>query len=111
MVVIGLILLAAAVTAAVVLVVQNDAIVSLHVFNRSWNVHEYWLAVAGLAVMAAAVLGLGLIRRGMARARRLRREHRQLAAENRSLAERVVDEPADAAAPSPVWQDPAGSPQ
>jgi uncharacterized integral membrane protein len=87
--IIGLLLLAAAIAAGVILVVQNDELVRVHAFDGSWQVHAYWLAVAGLAIMAVAVLGLLMMRASAARARRLRRERADLSAENRRLSERL----------------------
>jgi uncharacterized membrane protein YciS (DUF1049 family) len=90
MVLIGLLLIAAAVAAAVILVVQNDNTIAVHVFDKDYNVSAYWLAIAGLAIMAVLALGLWAIRVGTAHRMRLRRERRELVKENRRLSERAA---------------------
>ncbi|MDQ1738785.1 MAG: hypothetical protein QOE53_437 [Pseudonocardiales bacterium] len=89
MVLIGLLLIAAAVAAAIILVVQNDGTIAVHVFDNDYNVAAYWLAIAGLAIMAVLALGLWTIRAGAAHRLRLRRERRELVRENRRLSERA----------------------
>lgn len=95
MVLIGLLLIAAAVAAAIILVVQNDHTIAVHVFNNDYNIAAYWLAIAGLAIMAVLALGLWAMRVGAAHRLRLRRERRELVRENRRLSERAaaVDQP------------------
>jgi cell division protein FtsB len=88
MVLIGLLLIAAAVAAAIILVVQNDHSITVHVFNSDYNVAAYWLAIAGLAIMAVLALGLWAMRAGAAHRLRRRRERRELVRENRRLSER-----------------------
>jgi uncharacterized integral membrane protein len=97
MIIVGLLLLAVAAVAAVELIVANDdAPISVHMWRWSWTVDAFWLAVAGAAILAAALLGLLILKAGSKRQRRLRRERRQLARENRQLAERAeVAEAAD----------------
>jgi uncharacterized membrane protein YciS (DUF1049 family) len=90
MVLIGLLLIAAAVAAAIILVVQNDNTIAVHVFDKDYNVSAYWLAIAGLAIMAVLALGLWAIRVGTAHRMRLRRERRELVKENRRLSERAA---------------------
>jgi uncharacterized membrane protein YciS (DUF1049 family) len=90
MVLIGLLLIAAAVAAAIILVVQNDNTIAVHVFDKDYDVAAYWLAIAGLAIMAVLALGLWAIRVGMAHRLRLRRERRELVRENRRLSERAA---------------------
>jgi membrane protein implicated in regulation of membrane protease activity len=102
MVLIGLLLIAAAVAAAIILVVQNDGTIAVHVFDTDYNVAAYWLAIAGLAIMAVLALGLWAIRAGAAHRMRLRRERRELVRENRLLSER-------AATVGPTGGAPAGS--
>ncbi|MDQ1720382.1 MAG: hypothetical protein QOI26_116 [Pseudonocardiales bacterium] len=104
MVLIGLLLIAAAVAAAIILVVQNDGTIAIHVFNSDYHVAAYWLAIAGLAIMAVLALGLWAIRVGAAHRIRRRRERRELVRENRRLSERAgsLNEPGT---------DPAGSAQ
>jgi hypothetical protein len=90
MIILGLLLLAAAAVAAVELIVANDnAQLTVHMWRWSWTVDAFWLAVAGAAILAAALLGLFLLKAGGKRERRMRRERRQLAKENRQLAERA----------------------
>jgi uncharacterized membrane protein YciS (DUF1049 family) len=90
MVLIGLLLIAAAVAAAIILVVQNDNTIAVHVFNNDYNIAAYWLAIAGLAIMAVLALGLWALRVGAAHRMRLRRERRELVRENRRLSEHAA---------------------
>lgn len=90
MIIVGFILLVAAVVIAVALIVQNPATVTVHAFNQSWNVDMRWLLVAGLALTAIGLLGLSMMRLGSARYVRLSGERRALAAENRRLAKRAA---------------------
>jgi len=90
MVLIGLLLIAAAVAAAIILVVQNDHTIPVHVFDNDYNIAAYWLAIAGLAIMAVLALGLWAIRVGAAHRIRRRRERRELVRENRLLSERAA---------------------
>ncbi|PZS33699.1 MAG: hypothetical protein DLM58_07185 [Pseudonocardiales bacterium] len=77
--------------AAVELIVANDnAQITVHMWRWSWTVDAFWLAVAGAAILAAALLGLLMLKAGSGRERRLRRERRQLARENRELAKRAA---------------------
>jgi hypothetical protein len=39
MIIVGFVLLAAAIVIAAALIVQNPATVTVHTFNQSWNVH------------------------------------------------------------------------
>jgi uncharacterized integral membrane protein len=89
MVVVGLILIAAAVAAAVILIVQNRGAIDVHALGGSWHVDSYWLVVAGLVILAAAILGLAIAKTAAARVWRLRRERRELARENRRLSAQV----------------------
>jgi hypothetical protein len=89
MMLVGLILLAAAVVGAVELALANRVTITVHMWNGTWHVEAAWLALAGAVLLLAAVIGLTFIRLGGARAHRLRRERRELAAENRMLAERA----------------------
>jgi membrane protein implicated in regulation of membrane protease activity len=90
MVLIGLLLIAAAVAAAIILVVQNDGTIAVHVLETDYNVAAYWLAIAGLAIMAVLALGLSAVRAGAAHRMRQRRERRELVQENRRLSERAA---------------------
>jgi uncharacterized membrane protein YciS (DUF1049 family) len=98
MVLIGLLLIAAAVAAAIILVVQNDGMITVHVFNSDYHMHAYWLAIAGLAIMAVLALGLMALRIGTAHRVRRRRERRELLRENRRLSEQAAAAPAPRAA-------------
>ncbi|MDQ2748924.1 MAG: hypothetical protein M3Y44_05290 [Actinomycetota bacterium] len=103
MIILGLLLLAAAIVAAVELIVANDgAPITVHMWRWSWTVDAFWLAVTGAAILAAALLGLLMLRAGSKRQRRLRRERRQLANENRQLAKRA--EVAEATDEQPVHE-------
>jgi hypothetical protein len=88
MILLGLLLMAAAVAAAIILVVQNDGTIRVHVFNSDYNMPAYWLAIAGLAIMAVFAVGWWLTRAGAAHSLRRRRERRDLVKENRRLSER-----------------------
>jgi len=98
MIIMGLFLLAAAAVVAVELVVANDdAQITVNMWRWSWTADSSWLAVAGAAILAAALLGLLMLKAGGKRERRLRRERRQLARENRQLAQRAeMAQPTDA---------------
>lgn len=99
MIIIGFILLAAAVAVAVALIVQNTGMIDVSAFNATWHVHAYWLVVASLAVAAVGLLGLAMMSASARMARRRRRERRALAAENKRLAanaESMAAEPAPA---------------
>jgi hypothetical protein len=89
MILLGLILVAVAIAAGVVLVVQNANDIRVHVFATHYSVHAYWLAVAGLVIMAVFAIGLAMSRAGAARQRRLHRERRDLARENQRLSEQI----------------------
>jgi membrane protein implicated in regulation of membrane protease activity len=102
MVLIGLLLIAAAVAAAIILVVQNDGTITVHVFDADYRVAAYWLAIAGLAIMAVLALGLWALRVGAAHRMRLRRERRELLRENRLLSERAASVPDAAGNPGRV---------
>ena len=85
MIVVGFILIAAAVAAGVILIVQNRGAIDVHALGGSWHVDAYWLLVAGLVILAVAMLGLAIAKTAAARVWRLRRERRELARENRRL--------------------------
>ena len=90
MLVLGLLFLAAAVVAAVELIIANDtAQVTFHMWSWTWHFDAFWLAVIGAAIVTVAWLGLAMMRLGSARAMRLRRERRELAKENAMLTKRV----------------------
>ncbi|MFN2519062.1 MAG: hypothetical protein ABR604_08490 [Jatrophihabitantaceae bacterium] len=89
MMILGILLVAAAAVAAVELVLANHAQVDFHMWRWTWHFDALWLAVVGAAILACALLGLAMLKAGGGRARRLRRERRELAVENRRLAERA----------------------
>ena len=89
MIVVGFILIAAAVAAAVILIVQNRGAIEVHALGGSWHVDAYLLLVAGLVILAAALLGLAIAQTATAHVWRLRRERRELARENRRLSAQV----------------------
>jgi uncharacterized integral membrane protein len=90
MFVLGLILLAAAVVAAVELILANHGPFTFHMWSWTWHFDAFWLAVIGAIVITAAWLGLVAMQMGFARGARLRRERRRLAAENEMLARRAA---------------------
>jgi uncharacterized integral membrane protein len=85
MIVVGFVLLVAAVVVAIALIVQNPGVVTVHAFSWSRDVEMRWLVVAGLALTAIGLLGLAMMRVGGARHARLRRERKALAVENKRL--------------------------
>jgi hypothetical protein len=101
-IIVGFVLFAAAVVLAVALIVQNAATVTVHVFNQYGDVEMRWLFVAGLAVTAIGLLGVGMMRLVVARVERLRGERWALAVENKRLAQRAA-----AAAPMGLQRDTA----
>ena len=90
MIIVGFLLVAAAVVLAVALIVQNPATVTVHVFNQYRNVELRWLFVAGLALTAIGLLGLAMMRLVVARVERLRGDRWALAIENKRLAQRAA---------------------
>ena len=102
MIVIGLILLAAAVAAAIVLIAQNTGTVDVHALGGTWSVNLYWVIVAGMVIPAVAFVGLTIVKLGGSRARRLRRERRELTRKNQQLSDQVSrDGPGDPIPPMP----------
>jgi hypothetical protein len=90
--IIGLIVLAAAVSSAVILIVQNrGSVVGVRALGHTWTGHLYWVLVAGLIIALVGVVGLATLRGGAARFRRLRRQRAALLAEDKRLSERVRD--------------------
>jgi hypothetical protein len=67
----------------------NRGAMDFHMWNWTWHFDTFWLAVIGAIIVTAAWIGIGLMQMAFAHARRLRRERRELAAENRMLAERA----------------------
>lgn len=90
MIIAGLVLLAAAVAAAAILIMQNRAsMVHVHALGHTWSGHPYWVLVTGLIIALTGVLGVAVIRGDLTRVRRQRQERAQLMAENKQLSERV----------------------
>lgn len=86
MVVIGLILLAAAVAAVAVLVTQNrSAMVDVHGLGYTWHVHLYWVLVAGLVLAFVGFAGMAMMRAGAVHLNQARRERHGLVRENARL--------------------------
>jgi hypothetical protein len=95
---VGLILFAAAVAAAIIGIVQTrHLVIDVHALGQTWTVHAYWVLVAGLIVAGVGLLGLAIMNRGAERSRRLRRERRALATENRRLSKLAADDRDDIA--------------
>jgi hypothetical protein len=94
MFIIGFLLVALAVAAAIVLIAQNPhAMMSVHALGNTYTMHAYWVFVAGMVVLAGAAIGLSMMRAGVAHGARVRRERRDLAAENARLNDRVASAP------------------
>ena len=89
MIILGVLLLAAAAVAAIELILANHSQFTLHMWRWTWHFDAFWLAVGGAAILAVALLGLSMLKVSGGRARRLRRERRDLTSENRRLAERA----------------------
>ncbi len=89
MVVIGLILFAAAAAATGALIADNrgDSLVQVRALGHSWLWPEDRIVTAGLAIGFLGLVGVALLRHGLAGRRRLRREYAELVAENDRLRE------------------------
>ena len=85
--VIGFVLIALAVAAATVLIVQNTGRVPVHALGHTWTVSASWLVVAALALFLIAIVGASLVRRSGQR--RLRRQKAMLVAQNREMADQL----------------------
>jgi hypothetical protein len=72
MVIVGLLLVAASVGVAADLVTQNTATIHVAAFGNGYSVTPGWLFVIGGATAAAGMLGLAVMLRGIAAARRRR---------------------------------------
>jgi len=88
-VLIGLVLFAAATAATAVLITDNrgDSLVRVRAVGHGWLWPEHRIVTAGLALGFLGLVGVALLRHGMARRRRLRREHAEIVAENDRLRE------------------------
>lgn len=86
MIIVGLLLFAVAVAAAIILIAQNHGtVVDVHALGNTWQLHLYWVLVAGMVIVVVALLGLRAAGRGTGRARRLRRERSVLVRERAGL--------------------------
>jgi hypothetical protein len=95
MIIVGFVLMALAVAAAIVLIAQNpDAMMTFHALGNTYTTHAYWVFVGGMVVLAVFAVGVSMMRSGAAHGARVRRERRDLAAENARLNERVAATPA-----------------
>jgi hypothetical protein len=72
MAILGLLLLLAGAGLAVDVVVQNTSSISVDAVGETFSLRPGWLFVAGMATGVIAVLGMGMLIAGMARARRRR---------------------------------------
>lgn len=86
MVILGLILVAAAVVAIVEGILANTGVVTVHMWGWTWHFELFWAMVCGIGIAVAALLGLWLITAGTTRGYRVRRDRRMLARENERLA-------------------------
>jgi len=86
MVILGLILVAAAVVAIVEAIFANTGVVTVHMWGWTWHFDLFWAMVCGIGIAVAALLGLWLITAGLTRGYRVRRDRRVLARENERLA-------------------------
>jgi len=112
MIVIGFIFFAAAVAGASILIAQNsDTMLDVNFLGYTWNVHVYWLVVAGLVATALGLAGLLVMGRGVARYRRLRREHRGLVRDHERLAASysAASETTATGSRAPVEREPVGA--
>jgi uncharacterized integral membrane protein len=107
MILIGFVLVAAAVAAAIILLVQNSGNITVHALGWHWHVPAFWLAIAGLAIMAVFVIGASAWRTAAARSRRIRRERRELARENQRLSKQVESTAQPAPYPPPASTPPS----
>lgn len=103
MIVIGFVILALAVAAAITAIAQNQsAMVEVHGLGYTWNVHLLWVFVAGLVVAFVGFIGIAMMRTGAAHAARLRSERRGLARENARLSDAATNPPAQQVVAQPV---------
>jgi hypothetical protein len=76
MVLVGLLLVAAAVGFTIDVFVQNEASIDVDVLGRTFVVRPGWLVVAGLVAAVVLLVGARLVVGGLARSRRRRKELR-----------------------------------
>jgi hypothetical protein len=104
-IVIGFVVFAVAVAAAIVFIAQNQtAMVEVHGLGYTWNVHLYWVMVAGLVIAGVGLMGLAMMRSGAAHTARIRTERRGLERENARLSDIASERPV---APAVVSAPPA----
>src|SRR4029453_7414008 len=84
--VIGLLLLAAAVTVGIAVGVQNDTDIDVEAFNQVWTSTPAIVFLVGVAAGIVGLLGLWLMIQGLRRNRVRRREQRAVYAERDRLA-------------------------
>jgi len=85
MIVLGFVLIIAAVAASVILIAQNAGSLDVHALGHVRSLNAYWLVVAGLAAMAVAVIGLAIVRQAGVRTHRSRRKVVPTAADQRPM--------------------------
>ena len=114
MVVIGVVLMAAAIGFSIDVFVQNTTDIDIDVFGRTFVVAPGWLVVAGIVAVVAFLVGVRLVAAGVTRARGRRRALRAAVGatqERDRLAEQLVVERAERehaareTIPSPAAQD------
>lgn len=92
MIVIGFVIFALAVAAAIVAIAQNQtAMVQVHVLGYTWNVHAYGILIVGLVIAAVGLIGLAMMRSGAAHSARIRAQRRGLVRENARLNDLAAD--------------------
>ncbi len=113
MIVLGLLILAAAVAVTVAAIARGGADVSLDYGSWTVNTDATGMFLAGAATLLVGVIGLWLLRGGLAHSRQRRREMRELrdrASRNEAAARRereaAADERAQAGAESGRHADP-----
>jgi hypothetical protein len=101
MIVIGLVIFAIAVAAAIVAIVSNQsAMVQIHALGYTWNVHAYGVLIAGLVIAAVGLIGVAMMRSGAAHSARIRAQRRGLVRENARLNELAADRSTEPVAPT-----------
>ncbi len=93
MVLIGLVLVAAAVGFTIDVFVENTASIDVDVLGRTFVVSPGWLVVAGLVAVVALLVGARLVVGGLSRSRRRRMELRtaRVAAQERDRLARQLE--------------------
>jgi hypothetical protein len=105
MIIVGFLIFAVAVAAAIVAIVQNrTAMVHVNGLGYSWDVHVYWVLVAGLVIAAVGFIGIAMMRAGAVHASRLRMERRGLKRENARLSDAVSERSVETAPAAPAVQ-------